>query len=822
MNFAFDSDPAGPRQAVDGSTIYGDLIQIAGVAGSVTITQAGPAARACEQIVEGDIPAQPPGFQVRKELLQRLHAQVGVAGAAVISAVAGTPGVGKTLLAASYAWACQAARWPVVAWIPAETTDQITASLAALADRLGQRRPGDTAAAAAHRAKAWLAASAQPALLVFDNADDVAAVRAWCPATGATRVVITTRNRAFLRAYEPVDVEAFTGGQATAFLAARTGLDDPDGADGLAQELGHLPLALAQAAAVISRLRLNYGAYLALLRTLPIGEQLPAQPEDAYPIGAAEAILLSIVQAEAALPFARDLLELLAVLAPSGVPLSVLHARDRVDTQPLGLRSMLAELADTCLISFSEDGTAVLMHRLIQRVLRERATQQGSLETVLERATTLLHAFNATLPEDAQTWTARVEAERLVEQTTALYGHTPDDRRTTALVDLRAGCGRRLYHLNDITRTVTLYEHTLADRLVFQGAEHPDTLTTRNNLALAYQQAGDLQRAIAVLKEVLADSDRLVGPDDPDTLSTRTCLAAAYHEARDFERAIELLEEVLTDQKRVLGDDHRATLNTRNNLATVYESAGQCDLAIPLYEQTLADQERMLGEDDPDTLNTRNNLAYCYQKAGALEWAIPLYQQTLTIQEQVLSHNHVKTLTTRTNLARAYQDGGEPSRAISMLEEVLATCEQVLDAEHPFVLTTLNNLASACRQDGHLQRAIGLLEEVLAGRERVLGDDHLATITSRYHLANAYEQAEDRGRAVAFYQQAMTGYEQVLGGDHHDTLASRNNLAYACQQAGEISRAILLFEQTLVVCERELGSDHLLTQTVRANLAACQ
>ncbi|MFC4117340.1 hypothetical protein [Nonomuraea zeae] len=64
-------------------------------------------------------------------------------GAVVIWALAGAPGVGKTLLAACYAWASQAARWPVVAWIAAETPDQILAGLAAPAERLGERRPDD-------------------------------------------------------------------------------------------------------------------------------------------------------------------------------------------------------------------------------------------------------------------------------------------------------------------------------------------------------------------------------------------------------------------------------------------------------------------------------------------------------------------------------------------------------------------------------------------------------------------------------------------------------------------------------------------------------
>lgn len=53
------------------------------------------------QIVEGDIPQRPRAFQERSDLLARLHERVDGPGAAVIDAVTGTPGVGKSLLAAS-------------------------------------------------------------------------------------------------------------------------------------------------------------------------------------------------------------------------------------------------------------------------------------------------------------------------------------------------------------------------------------------------------------------------------------------------------------------------------------------------------------------------------------------------------------------------------------------------------------------------------------------------------------------------------------------------------------------------------------------------
>ena len=305
-----------PLQSVAGTRVGRDLIQIAHVAGNVTITQAtpgGPEGRAGhnEQVVVGDIPAPPPGFQLREELLERLHAQVGVGGAAVVSAVTGTPGVGKTLLAASYAWACQRAGWPVVAWVGAETADRIITGLAALAQRLGLRGADDDAATAADKARAWLSARSadgRPGLVVFDNAAEVEDVAAWCPATGAVRVLVTSRNRAFHQRYPAIEVDTFPPEQAIRFLAERTGLHDPQEAERLARELGYLPLALAQAAALIARRRIGYAAYRRLLAAFPLADHLPRVPGDPYPAGTARSILLSVDQAEHTIPEAGDLL----------------------------------------------------------------------------------------------------------------------------------------------------------------------------------------------------------------------------------------------------------------------------------------------------------------------------------------------------------------------------------------------------------------------------------------------------------------------------------------------------------------------------------
>jgi tetratricopeptide (TPR) repeat protein len=105
--------------------------------------------------------------------------------------------------------------------------------------------------------------------------------------------------------------------------------------------------------------------------------------------------------------------------------------------------------------------------------------------------------------------------------------------------------------------------------------------------------------------------------DHPDTPTSWNSLAMSYMAAGRAAEAIPLFKRTLADCERVLGADHPTTLRSRNNLAMSYRAAGRTAEAIPLLERTLADCERVLGPDHPDTLSLRNNLAMSYRAAGA-------------------------------------------------------------------------------------------------------------------------------------------------------------------------------------------------------------
>ncbi|MFJ2962656.1 tetratricopeptide repeat protein [Streptomyces collinus] len=72
-----------------------------------------------------------------------------------------------------------------------------------------------------------------------------------------------------------------------------------------------------------------------------------------------------------------------------------------------------------------------------------------------------------------------------------------------------------------------MYEATLAQREQVLGDTHPSTLTSRNNLAHAYESAGDLDRAIPLYEATLAQYEQVLGDTHPETLTSRNNLAYA-------------------------------------------------------------------------------------------------------------------------------------------------------------------------------------------------------------------------------------------------------------------------------------------------------
>ena len=109
---------------------------------------------------------------------------------------------------------------------------------------------------------------------------------------------------------------------------------------------------------------------------------------------------------------------------------------------------------------------------------------------------------------------------------------------------------------------------------------------------------------------------RVLGLEHPQILTTMNNLAYLYKSQGKYEAAKPLYEETLQLRKEVLGLEHPQTLTSMKNLAYLYKSQGKYEAAEPLYEETLQLRKEVLGLEHPQTLTSMINLTGLYKSQG--------------------------------------------------------------------------------------------------------------------------------------------------------------------------------------------------------------
>ncbi|HKO55613.1 MAG TPA: FxSxx-COOH system tetratricopeptide repeat protein, partial [Thermoanaerobaculia bacterium] len=378
--------------------------------------------------------ARNPNFVGREELLDDLaRALAKDSAAAVVQAISGLGGVGKTQIAIEYAYR-KRADYKLVWWIRSELPTTLASDYAALANPLGLSTAADQAVTVA-AVKAWLQ-SQEGWLLIFDNVEKPEDVAPYLPAGRAGHVILTSRNPNWRGVAEPLQVEVMPPEDAVRFLVQRSGQKDEAAAGEVAKELGYLPLAIEQAAAFMEERSTPVADYLQLFRTRR--KELWARQRTPL----ATVWQMSIEKVRAENPAAEALLHLLAYLAPEDVPRSLLRGAGEDDVpellralvDPLAFDDAVAILRRYSLIKTDDD--ALSMHRLQQFVIRDSESPKEQTRWCAD-AGSLLSALMKPAIYDSRTWPAR---DRLISHTLSMNEHaTALGLATDGIADI---CGR--------------------------------------------------------------------------------------------------------------------------------------------------------------------------------------------------------------------------------------------------------------------------------------------------------------------------------------------------------------------------------------------
>ncbi|MEW1996763.1 tetratricopeptide repeat protein, partial [Streptomyces coelicoflavus] len=601
--------------------------------------------------------------------------------------VCGTGGLGKTTLAAQAARQAEMegravfwVRWQDDAARLAHDLTHIAQELGLAESRLHDAQSGratlvDVVWEQLAAVRGWV--------IVLDNIDTPrnlgpggelpSSYRGWVRPDGAGLLLVTTRDkardtwgpRADLVPLEPLSADSSGAVLRDAAPAAGT----TEEAAALGGRLGGLPLALDTAGRYLANPTSRYRTFTAYQHALKteFGELVGAEhPQAAEPEVARRVVRhtfdLSLTQLHTdGYTLARPALFLLALLAAAPVPRTfltpaLLTAATGQSATAAELDAALAALHQYGLINTptvpetdSSDGHAltlgqVVLHPLVHEVIAltappgtDRTTCHTALDTHLARTVhDITSAGRAGWP------TARLLAPHLppLLHRTPPTGSTSTrnvlDNLASTLQDAGAAAEEHLL------RQCILDADT--HRL---GPDHPDTLSTRNDLANALGVLGRHQEGADLHQQTLTDRERVLGPDHPDTLTSRNNLASALDVLGRHQEGADLHQQTLTDRERVQGPDHPLTLTSRNNLGSALDVLGRHQEAADLHQQTLTDRERVQGPDHPATLTSRNNLASALGALGRHQEAADLHQQTLTDRERVQGPDHPATLTSR-------------------------------------------------------------------------------------------------------------------------------------------------------------------------------
>ncbi len=649
-------------------------------------------------------------------------------------------GTGKTQLAVEFArvlWSTRAV--DVLVWVPASTREAVIAGFAQAAGVVGADDPDGDAQADASRFTAWLARTERRWALVLDDVRDPADLAGLWPCGRGGRTVITTRRpgtafsgaalggaHAAPNGLRLIPVDGFSRREALSYLNGRLTeyTDQRIEALDLGEDLGGLPIALAQAAAVINAGRLSCQDYRGHLSERQA--HMAGRPVD----GVSPALLATwSLAAEcgdqlAPAGLAWPALALTAALDPDGIPGGVLTspaACGFIAGRPSSAGSADQTMARAAISNLARAGLVTIDPASPVRTVRINSCIQTAVRAYLP-------------PADAN--------QVIVAAADALVQAWPEPAAARSGQDLEQA-------LRDCALTLLRRPGPEGTQAAAEAAASGETP--------AEGTAGQPDEPSGAPE---AGPDALWQPEAHPVLFR---LGRSLEDGRLTEQAVTFWRAMVSEATRRLGPVHANSLAAKDRLAAAYESAGRIGDAIAMFASGLGDRERSQGPEHPDTIAARGRLAHAYASAGLPAEAVALYEHMVADANQQLGPGHPTTLGARAGLADAYAEAGRGSQALAAYQMVSADSERLLGPRHPTTLTARDNLAAALLENGRTPEAVDRYRSLLADYEATRGPDSPDTITVRASLASAYRRNDRHKDAIAQYKQVLEDRERTAG-----------------------------------------------------------
>jgi hypothetical protein len=465
-------------------------------------------------------------------------------------------GYGKTQIAVEYTYRYKE-EYRIVWWIRSETFSSLALDYANLADQLDlPEQKADDQQIKINAVKRFLDNNCCW-LLIFDNAEDPNSLKDFIPCNESGHILITSQKRSmWLGMAQIQEVPTFLVDESVNLLLSNNKHENQEIVEQLAEELGNLPLAVAQASAYIFKTGCSIKSYLDLFKKY--SKALLSKPVDhsAYPHTVATTWQISFQTIESISPLAITLLNMCAFLSPENIPIDLFLVKDddklsegntEIFSCPVELEDAIATLKDFSLIEREED--LLSLHRLVQMVTINRISEPTQIKLVED----LLHQLKKHLLfdyYDKNIWSTF--QKYLPHGIVAIYHANNLEISNSNLIVLQSNIGRyfvycgrmneaELYLTSSIENTEKLIQtqHFLCNELDYLLVE------SYHNLSSVYQEKNQFERMIDCHIKEVDLCVKLYGENHFKTISARRCLGCSYIHKGDLEVGEKMISQVL-------------------------------------------------------------------------------------------------------------------------------------------------------------------------------------------------------------------------------------------------------------------------------------
>lgn len=685
-----------------------------------------------------NLPSRNNVFVGRKEVMQQIANNLRYSTKVAPQTLYGLGGIGKTQLAIEYAYLIKE-EYSLVWFINAETEASLSKSFVSLALQKGLVTQEVERQEQVEASLRYLRAN-RDWLLIFDNAEHPRDIQEYLIDTGHT--IVTSRFNDWIELATPIQVNVYSNEEVFDFLEKRLDNNDRKGTLEMAELLGHLPLALAQAASYIVSNNISIQEYQELFRKAREKLWCEEKPTLHYYQDSARGTVATTwnisLQRLKEHKGAKELLDICSFFSAENIPLQLFEQTtnlpqclQQVLSKQKSWQNLLAVLSQYSLIQVQDNQLS--MHRLLQAVARDNS----GLKEYIKALELVNEAFEFD-PYTMATWDV---CDLIIDHAEMLLSHAPARRYDLNTARLYQKIGD--YHIfrSELFAKAEICYRTCLEHVVhISGEQNSLYASGLCGLGLAFENQYNYEQAIDYYNKAIATNDSLINTDISSNLKFKSYFAHCLYKARQFEKSEKLYREIIS----------------------TYGKGKYLDQ--PVYIEMLADFAILLDE------------------RGKIEEAEQLFKETIDKDIKIGRHQHLFHISKLLSFADFYKQQERFDEAELYARKATSLVVKKGLQKNRVYGFAFNNLAAVLHDRQKYKKAEEIYIDIIQQGEKQECYDDVMLAVFFNNLAKLYLDTQRYNQAIPYYEKAIPILKSILGEEHPNTQTSLRNY-HTCLQA---------------------------------------